>query len=165
MSVALLKLSTSPGCRFAAPIVTVALARLPVLTSLTVMPASSATAAPPPAKTGDGVPTVMTGAAASSPWLNSEVSPVTTLVAVAVTNSPSATLADSEASKTTLPLLFVVTVAKPRRAAPSTFPLESGPALAKNSMRNVLSGVLLNVPSMMTCVPEVLTSVRTEALC
>ena len=78
--------------------------------------------------------------------LNSDVSPVAKLVAVAVIVAASATTALNEPTNLVFPLASVMTLRKPRYVSPSSAASE----FAKNSSRNVVSARLLNVPDTAT---------------
>ena len=63
-----------------------------------------------------------------------------------------ATETGNDTEKLTLPLELVVTVAAPRKRAPSLNPVGSAVGLEKNSMRYVVFGRLLSVPAMLVVV-------------
>ncbi len=65
------------------------------------------------------------------------------------------------ALKVALPLLFVVTVVKPRKVSPSALPEGSRPWFAKNSIRKVVSATLASVPLTLVPPEEVLPPVST----
>jgi hypothetical protein len=79
---------------------------------------------------------------------NSEVSPVASLVAVAVMNCPTgaASRLVVKAKVPVSPLVLVVTCISPRKALPSQKPEASASGLLKNWMVKVLPGVLLRLP-------------------
>src|SRR5262245_21060519 len=106
--------------------------------------------------TGGVFGATVTGATAE----NSEVLPAGS-VAVALTTCPSATATGNVAVKLTSPLPSVVTVVAPRKVCPSPNPDGSATALAKNSMRKTVLGVLLSVPVMVVLPAPVPAEVMT----
>ncbi len=98
---------------------------------------------PLPALVNAGAAAALTMTAAE----NSEVLP-TPSVAVAVTTRPAETATLRETLKAALPLASVVALRKPRNCCPSAMPPAGSASLAKNSTRNVESGVVWSVPAM-----------------
>src|SRR5262249_57358541 len=82
-------------------------------------------------------------------------------VAVAVTKRPLATATGKVVVKLTLPAPSVVTWEAPRKVCPSPKPDGSSAALAKNSRRKLVLGVLLREPPMVVEPPALSTWVST----
>ena len=81
---------------------------------------------------------------------NSDVLPAGS-VAVAEMTWPTGTTVEELATKLAFPLASVVTETEPRYVWPWPCPEGSATGLANNSMRNVVLGVLCNVPATTVC--------------
>lgn len=91
---------------------------------------------------------------------NSEVLPFGS-VAVAVMKLPEGIAIGKVTAKLATQPPFVVTVAEPMSISPSPKPEGSQAALEKNSIVNVMLGVLFSVPSMVVVPPALLAEVMT----
>ena len=91
---------------------------------------------------------------------NSEVLPFGS-VAVAVMKLPEGIAIGKVTAKLARQPPFVVTVAEPMSISPSPKPEGSQAALEKNSIVNVMLGVLFSVPSMVVVPPALLAEVMT----
>src|SRR5512139_558243 len=95
---------------------------------------------------------------------NSEVFPAGS-VAVAVTNAPGGSKTGRVAAKCARPATFVLTVAEPRNTCPSPEADGSQLSLLKNSSRNVVCGVLVSKPCILTADSIRATAVMTGKFC